>query len=435
MTYIFSTGYFVIVSLGALLLMLPFSTKGENINILQAYFTATSATCVTGLIVVDTYTKFTFFGQLVILLLIQIGGLGFMTLISSMPLIVGKRITIRDRFYVQDSLSLFHTGGIVRILKRTIHVTAFFEILGALILMTRFIPKFGIKNGIWMGIFHSVSAFCNAGFDIMGRITPFSSVTAFSDDIVVYTVLMTLIVFGGLGFIVWNEIIDKKTDFKKYTLHTKVMLTATLALIIIPACVYFVCDYEKSLQGLSFINKIGASFFQVISPRTAGFNLVPIPKMSDASKFMTVFLMFVGAGTGSTGGGVKVTVFSIMVFSVISYFKRSQDVNIFNRQIEDKTIKKVFSSATIYLSLAVVGIFLISVFEDTSVFDNIFEVFSALGTVGLTTGITTTLHPISKIILMILMFCGRVGSLTVFMTFIRKDKKSVLQYPVGKIIV
>ncbi|MDO5015210.1 MAG: TrkH family potassium uptake protein [Clostridia bacterium] len=433
--YIFSLGYFSIITLGAILLMLPISTRGANLNLLEAYFTATSATCVTGLVIFDTYSKFTFFGQLIILILIQIGGLGFMTLLTALPLITGKRVKIRDRLYIQDSLSLFHTGGSVRILKRTIAITAFFEFTGSIILMTRFIPKFGVKNGIWMGIFHSISAFCNAGFDIMGRVTPFSSVTYFQNDIVVYTVLMTLIFCGGLGFIVWNEIIDKKNNFKKYTLHTRVMLVVSFALIFISAIVYFICDYNKSLKELPLIHKIGASFFQVITPRTAGFNLVPISEMSSASKFMTAFLMFVGAGTGSTGGGVKVTVFSIMVFSMISYFKRSQDVNIFDRRIEDKVIRKVFSSATIYLTLAVVGSFLIAAIEEIGVFDIVFEVFSALGTVGLTTGITAQLNSISKIILIILMFCGRVGSLTVFMTFILKDKKALLRYPTGKIMV
>lgn len=428
-------GFAAIILIGALLLMLPYANRdGESIRFVDALFTATSATCVTGLIVFDTYTQFTLFGQIVILLLIQTGGLGFMTIAMMFSLLFGRRIGLKSRSYLMEAVNSTQIGGIVRLAKGILIGTVFFELTGAVLLSIRFIPMFGAARGIWYGIFHSVSAFCNAGFDLMGCLGQYSSLTHFADDKLVSIVIMSLIVVGGIGFMVWDDIAKNKWHWKKYRLHTKIMICGTALLIIIPAALFYIMESNASYAGMTTSNKIVASLFQSITPRTAGFNTTDYTKYGQGGWFLTIFLMFVGAGAGSTGGGIKVTTFVVLLLGVWSFIRGREDLNIFHRRLEKDMLKKAFCSSALYLIMALTGAFIIMLTQNFDFSKVIFEVASAIGTVGLSSGLTTSMSPLSRVVLVLLMYSGRVGSLSLAMAVTKRVKTEKLRNPEEKII-
>lgn len=429
-------GFAAIILTGALLLMLPISNRGgTSIAFIDALFTAASATCVTGLVVFDTWSQFTLFGQMVILILIQIGGLGFMTIAILFSMVLGKRIGLRERSYAMEAVSSMQISGVVRLVKHILVGTLFFELIGATILSFKFYPIFGLGKGIWFGIFHSISAFCNAGFDLMGTIEPYSSLTHFSSDIIINIVITSLIVIGGIGFIVWDDLFAQKLNFKKYKLHTKVVLSSTIILIIVSFLLFMIVERNNVLAGLPFGEKVLVSMFHSITPRTAGFNTIDTAALTEAGSFLTMILMFIGASPGSTAGGIKITTFVILIMAVITYFRKYDDVNIFRRRISTNIVKRSFFSTSYYLLLIVLGTFVILVFQPLPIKDTIFEVFSAIGTVGLSTGITRDLSALSRIVIVILMYSGRVGSLTIFMAVTEKKVIKKVRNPEEKVII
>lgn len=425
-----------IILIGALLLTLPISSRsGEATPFIDALFTSASATCVTGLVVYDTYTHFSLFGQIVILSLIQIGGLGFMIIATLFSLMLKRKIGLKERGMLQESVSTVHIGGIVRLTKHILFGTVIFEAIGAIILALRFYPDMGLKQGLYNGVFHSISAFCNAGFDLMGRFEPSSSLTLYSGDIVVNLVIMSLIVVGGVGFLVWEDIFTNKLKFCKYRLHTKIVLVVTATLIIVPAIIFYSIERTNSFAGMGTTESWLASFFQSVTPRTAGFNTVNIAELSEGSILLTIILMVIGGSPGSTAGGVKTTSFAVIILSLIASIRHTEDINVFNRRLERDVIKKAYDVITIYFMCCALAVLLICALQPFGLKEVFFEVVSALSTVGMSTGITPDLNSLSKFIITLLMFFGRVGSLSVALVFSEKKEYIPIRKPVEKISI
>lgn len=425
-----------IILIGALLLTLPISSRsGEATPFIDALFTSASATCVTGLVVYDTYTHFSLFGQIVILSLIQIGGLGFMIIATLFSLMLKRKIGLKERGMLQESVSTIHIGGIVRLTKHILFGTVIFEAIGAIILALRFYPDMGLKQGLYNGVFHSISAFCNAGFDLMGRFEPSSSLTLYSGDIVVNLVIMSLIVVGGVGFLVWEDIFTNKLKFCKYRLHTKIVLVVTATLIIVPAIIFYSIERTNSFAGMGTTESWLASFFQSITPRTAGFNTVNIAELSEGSILLTIILMVIGGSPGSTAGGVKTTSFAVIILSLIASIRHTEDINVFNRRLERDVIKKAYDVITIYFMCCALAVLLICALQPFGLKEVFFEVVSALSTVGMSTGITPDLNSLSKFIITLLMFFGRVGGLSVALVFSEKKEYIPIRKPVEKISI
>lgn len=425
---ILAGGFFIIILIGAIILNMQFSSsKGENIGFLDALFTATSSVCVTGLIVADTGTYWSNFGKLVIMVLIQIGGLGFMTIGTLGVLISGEKLSYSNKLLIQDSLSHEKTSGIIKFCKRIVLVSLFIEFVGAICLSFAFVPEFGLVKGLWYGIFHSVTAFCNAGFDIMGN---FSSLTSYFNNPIVNITIMLLIILGGLGFSTIFDI-NRKRAFKKFRLNTKIILITTAILIVIPTFLFFIFEMNnpKTLGNMNLGEKIFASLFQVVSPRTAGYNTIELSQMYDSTKFLTIILMFIGGAPASTAGGLKITTFAIIIISVYCLFKQRSEIEIFGRTIPFKNLNKALVSLVIGFTLIITGTMIILSNSDFDFLTVLYEVTSAYATVGLTLGITTKLNAVCKITLIILMFMGRVGSLTVLYSFIKTDSKKKYKYP------
>ncbi|MCX8129120.1 MAG: TrkH family potassium uptake protein [Clostridia bacterium] len=429
----------VIILIGSILLSLPaVSNSGKSIGYLNALFTATSATCVTGLIVADTYTQWNIYGQIIILCLIQAGGLGIITLATFFSALLGRKVSLKGMLLAQESINHFSFEGVVRLVKRVVLVTLAFETLGALILSIRFIPIFGLK-GIYMGIFHSITAFCNAGFDLMGGYSgEYSSLTSFNNDPVVIYTIAALIIIGGLGFLVWKDLYEYKKN-KSLFLHTKLVLIMTVLLILLGAVFFFVFESNNPLTmgKLNFFEKINASIFHSVTTRTAGYNSVPLNEMQDISKVATVLLMFIGAAPGSTAGGVKITTFGVIVAAIFSQISGSSETVIFRRRVPHYVVNKALSiiglSAMVVIAVATV----ILAIEGGSFINIFYEATSAFGTVGLSTGITPTLHSVSKLLLILTMFLGRVGpvSFAIALTLRANKKDMDMVYPEGKVIV
>ncbi len=434
-TRILAVGFALMILFGGILLWLPIASRGgQGISFLDALFTATSATCVTGLVVADTWSQFTFFGQGVILLLIQIGGLGFMTVAILFSLAVGRRIGLRERSLLAEAISSTQVGGVVRLVRRTLIGTAIIEGSGVALLAIRFVPLFGIKRGIWFSVFHSVSAFCNAGFDLMGIRQPLSSLVDFSGDPLVVLTIAFLIIIGGIGFMVWSDLVDGRFRFGKLKMHTRAVLCSTLVLILGGMLILWFFERNGVLSGMSAGNQALNAFFQSVTPRTAGFNTVDIAALSDGGKFVTMLLMFIGAAPGSTGGGVKVTTLAVITATVFASFRNQEDVSMWRHRIDAETLRRAYTGVAIYLLLTIGGVLILCA-EGVTLTAAAFECLSAIGTVGLTTGITAGLPPLSKSVLIALMYAGRVGSLTVFLAVARASLGSKLKNPVGKIIV
>ena len=432
---ILAAGFALIILLGGALLCLPIANRsGTGVSFVNALFTSTSATCVTGLVVFDTWTQFTLFGQIVILLLIQIGGLGFMTVAILFSLAVGRHIGLRERSLLAEAVSTAQVGGVVRLVRRTLIGTAIFEGTGTVLLAIRFVPIFGWARGIWYGIFHAVSAFCNAGFDLMGAREPFSSLTHFSGDPLVILTVAFLIIIGGIGFMVWNDLIDCRFRPGKLKLHTRSVLVASSGLIVIGAALFWFFERDGALAGMGAGGQALNAFFHSVTPRTAGFNTVDMAKMSDDGNLLTMLLMFIGAAPGSTGGGVKVTTLSVILATVLASLRNNEDVCMWRHRIDADTMRRAFTAVAIYLMMTLGGVFVLCA-QGYSITASAFECLSALGTVGLTTGITPGLPPLSKVVIILLMYAGRVGSLTVFLSIARSNTCGKLKNPYGKIII
>ncbi|MGM9551436.1 MAG: TrkH family potassium uptake protein [Clostridia bacterium] len=424
-------GFAGAILLGTLILMLPISSASGHLTpFSDALFTATSAVCVTGLVVHDTATYWSTFGQAIILLLIQIGGLGVVTVSVAMAMIAGKKIGLMQRSTLQDAISAPKVGGIVKLTGFILKSTFIIEIIGTVLLSSVFCKEFKIK-GLWMAFFHSVSAFCNAGFDLMGQVSKFSSLTTYSTHPIVNIVIMLLIIVGGIGFLVWEDIVTNKHHIKKYRMQTKVVLSTTLFLIIVPAIYFYFGEFSK-ICGTS---RVLASLFQSVTPRTAGFNTVDMTSVSSIGHTVTIILMLIGGSPGSTAGGMKTTTAAVLIFSAISVFRRKDDVECFDRRIADSAIKNASAILLMYIVLFLSGGLIISGVENLPLIDCMFESASAIGTVGLTLGITPSLGIISRIVLMLLMFFGRVGGLTIIFATISSAHKNLSKKPQERITV
>ncbi len=429
-------GFAIIIFIGALLLMLPVSNRGGgSIPFINSLFTAVSATCVTGLSVYDIWSQFTGFGHAVILILVQIGGLGFMTLAMLFVFAMKKRIGLRQRTFLSEAVSADQLGGIVRLVRRILFGTLFFELAGTVLMAIRFCPQMGFWRGIWYALFHSITAFCNAGFDLMGRFEPGSSLMLYASDWLINLVVMALILIGGIGFSVWSDLYDNRFHWKKYSLHTRFVLLLSLIFVTVPAVTFFFTEQNAAMAGMGTSDRILASLFHSVSTRTAGFATVPNGDLSSAGKVLTMLLMFVGGAPGSTAGGIKISTFAVVIMAIICYIRGRADLNVFDRRLDKALIHRAFCTLMFNLSLALCGIFIILAAQPLPLEDVFYEVFSAIGTVGLSTGITSQLTVLSKMVIMVLMYAGRVGSLTVLVTAIEPRSVNRLRNPAGRIIV
>ena len=423
-------GFIVLILAGTVVLMLPVSSQsGQFTPFLDSLFTATSAACVTGLIVYDTATHWSVFGQVVIISLIQIGGLGVVTVATSIAMVSGRKIGLMQRSVMQESISAMKVGGILRLTRFILIVTFAAEILGALIMMPTFVKDFGAK-GIWMAFFHSVSAFCNAGFDLLGAREPFSSLTSYSASAPINLTVMFLILFGGIGFLTWDDFFTHKFRFKKYKMQSKVILVSSIFLITLPAIFYFI-----EFSSLPLGERILTALFTAITPRTAGFNTIDLTLISEAGILIMIILMLIGGASGSTAGGMKITTLGVLFAAAISIFRRKDSANSFGRRIDDQTVRHATAILVMYLSLFLGGAIAISMIEGLPIITCLFETASAVATVGCTLGITASLSPVSHIILIILMFLGRVGGLTLIYATLSGPRHTLSKLPLGKITV
>ena len=429
-TQFIAYGFFCVIITGTLLLMLPFASRdGQSEPFLNCLFTATSASCVTGLVVADTWSQWSLFGQLVILTMIQIGGLGFITVGVFISIVLRRKIGLKERGLMMESVNTLQIGGVVRLAKKIIIGTCIFEGTGAVLLAIRFIPQFGFLRGLFYGIFHSISAFCNAGFDLMGGQTPYSSFVAYYDDWLVNLVIMSLIIIGGIGFIVWDDLSRNKLHFRKYMLQTKIVLVTTAILVFGGGLLFYLLERNHLLVGMNTSGKILTSLFSSVTARTAGFNTTDTAALTDGSKLLTIILMFIGGSPGSTAGGIKTTTLVVLLLCVHSNIKQTYGINIFGRRLENDAVKRAGTILTINLLLAVTASLAIMAIQPLGFSDILFETFSAIGTVGMTTGITRALHPVSRCIIILLMYCGRIGSLSFALAFVQSKRKPHVQQP------
>lgn len=425
-------GFAGVILLGALLLMMPISSAERVVTPFnEALFTSTSAVCVTGLIVKDTGSYWSAFGQAVIITLIQIGGLGVVTIAASFSMLAGRRISLMQRSTMQDAISAPKVGGIVKLTKFIITGTFIIEAVGAVSMMPVFCKNFGAK-GIWMSVFHSISAFCNAGFDILGtESNQFCSLTSYTSNPVINITVMLLIVIGGIGFLTWDDIYNNKFKIKKYRMQSKIILVTSLILILLPAIYFFFFDYSDYSIG----NRLLASLFQSVTTRTAGFNTTDLTKLTRPSQAIMIFLMLVGGSPGSTAGGLKTTTIAVLILNAFACFRRKEDVCAFGRRIDNSVIKNAATIVMMYIALFFIGGVSICTIEKLPLVASLFETASAIGTVGLTLGLTPKLSLASQIILIVLMYIGRVGGLTLIYATLSGKKQINAKMPLDKITV
>ncbi len=436
-TQIIALGYFSLILIGTILLLLPIATnKGESTNLLSALFTATTSTCVTGLVVVDTGTHWTIFGQLVILVLIQVGGLGFMTMGVVFAMFLKKKISLSIRGLVQESMNANQLGGMVKLVRNVFIRTLIIEGIGAALLAIRFIPQFGFFRGLYYSIFHSISAFCNAGIDLMGSVSgEYSSLVDYVGDPLINFVICGLIIVGGIGFLVWDDIAKNKLKWRKYALHTKIVLSVTLSLLVAGTIGFYLLERNNTLADMNIAEGLLASFFSSATARTAGFNTTDTAALTSASKLLTILLMFVGGSPGSTAGGVKTVTVMVLLVYVWSNLRASKSCNIFGRRLDDDNIKKASNVVIISLLMAMAAALAVSSMQAIPMEDIMFEIFSAIGTVGMTTGITRSLTTASRLIIILLMYCGRIGSMSFALSFTERRKVAPVSLPVEKVMI
>ncbi|RRJ27226.1 Trk family potassium uptake protein [Lachnoanaerobaculum gingivalis] len=425
-------GFIIMIFLGASILSLPISSRSREFTpFIDALFTATSASCVTGLIVYDTATHWSVFGKIIIIAMIQCGGLGVVTMLTVFTQVTGKKIGLRDRATLQSALSAPQIGGIIRLTSFIFKATIIIEMIGALLMFPRFMKDFGITKGIYYSVFHSISAFCNAGFDLMGDVSKFSSLTKYQSDIMINITIMLLILIGGLGFLIWKDIVDYRFDIKRYSTQTKIVLTMTFILVLFPSILFFFTEFS----GLDIKTRVLSSLFQAVTPRTAGFNTIDYTKFSDNGIAMTIILMLIGGGSGSTAGGIKLTTIFILVATMCSVLKQDKEVAVFKKRIEPDIIKNAVAVFALDIFLFIVGSMIISGIEGFSLKETMFECASAVATVGLTLGITPHLGIISKILLICMMYIGRVGGITLIFAAVTPKKNGNARYPKDQVAV
>ena len=425
-------GFAFVILIGALLLMLPISSKtGSATPFLDCLFTSTSAVCVTGLIVYDTATHWTVFGQTVIIILIQIGGMGVVTVAAAITMASGKKISLMQRSTMQDAVSAHHVGGIVKFTGFILKGIFFMELVGAVVMAPVFISDYGLIKGIWMAVFHSISAFCNAGFDILGEGAPFSSLTSYAANPVINIAITGLIVIGGLGFLTWQDVRQNGYHIQRYRMQSKVILAATGALLLIPALYFFFFEFAD----LPFAERFWGSWFQSVTPRTAGFNTLDLTQMSETGQTVMSLLMLIGGSPGSTAGGMKTTTFAVLIACAVAVFRKRENGRFFGRRIADDTVKNAITVFLLYITLFFAGGMIISKVESLPLVTCLFESASAVGTVGLTLGITPGLGLVSKVILIAQMFIGRVGGLTLIFATLPATKNTLSKLPLEKITV
>ncbi len=429
----------MIILIGSILLSLPISSAtGKSVPYVDALFTATTSTCVTGLVTLPTVSTWSIFGQVVILILIQVGGLGVITIAAGIMLMLGKRIGIDNRILIQDSFNLTSLSGIVRFIKKAMIGTFIIEGIGALLYMTVFVPDFGLK-GIWISVFNSVSAFCNAGIDIIAE----NSLCDYALNPIINLTTALLIILGGVGFVVWWDVLriirDKKQRrFRFLTLHSKIVLSVTVSLIIAGAVLFFIFEYDNPLtmKNYSFMEKIEASLFQSVTTRTAGFATIPQENLTNSSAIVSLMLMFIGGSPVGTAGGIKTVTFLVLFATMVCVIRNKRTVDVFNRQISEQAIKKAMAVFCTSFSVVMLSTLLLSAVTDAAFLDVIYESVSATATVGLTRNFTATLNVLGKIIIIATMYFGRVGPISLAVAFnIKKGSKNIIENPVEEISV
>ena len=430
-------GFALIVLVGALLLMLPIcSESGESTSFLDALFTATSATCVTGQVVVDTATRWSVVGECLILLLIQVGGLGVLLVGTLFSLALRRRIGLSERTFLQENAGASQLGGAVRLAKQIFRVTFFLEGLGAVLLAFRFVPDFGWGRGLYVSVFHSISSFCNAGFDVLGKdFGPFCSLVPYAGDPLVNFVTLFLVVAGGLGFVVWQDLFQHRFHWKKYHLHTKIVLTVTVALLVVPALFFFVAERQGAYGQMPWPQAGMAALFQSMTYRTAGFSTVDAASLSTGSRLVGMMLMMIGGSPGSTAGGMKTTTFFVILMSLIAVLRNRRTLQVFGRRVDDDVLHRASAILLVYLSLVLGASVVLCCAQPFSVEQVLYESVSAVNTVGVSMGITPTLSALSKWVVIALMYFGRVGVLSILAAFAVTGRPPAVQYPAEHVAV
>lgn len=429
---VLTLGFGILILLGAILLNLPIATKtGESIGFINSLFTSASAVCVTGLVVVNTAEYWSLFGQIIIILLIQMGGLGFMTMATIVALLIGKKITLKERLVIKEQLNQETMSGLVRLTRYVIFSTFIIEGIGALLLSTRFIPTYGTTKGIWFSIFHAISAFCNAGFDIIGN-----SIIPFVGDFVVNITIGLLVIIGGLGFSVYIDISRNRT-FNKLHLHSKLVISITIILIITGMIIFYLIEQNNpdTLLNLTKGERLLSAFFQSVITRTAGFNSVDISMLHDTTAFIMIILMFIGGSPGSTAGGIKTTTFGTIFLATMSVIRGDRDVVVFKKRLNQNIVYRSLAIASIGLTLILAVSIILTITEESNFLDVLFETTSAFGTVGLSRGITPNLSDFGKLIITLTMYAGRVGALTMAFAFAQNKNQYPYRYSEGNIMV
>lgn len=434
---VITIGFLSVILAGSILLMLPVSSKsGHATSFLDALFTATSATCVTGLVVHDTVTYWSGFGQLIILLLIQTGGMGVVTIAVALTAISGRKIGLMQRSTMQEAIAAPSVGGVVKLTGFIFRSTLLIELTGALLMLPVFWKECDGLQGIWYAIFHSISAFCNAGFDLMGNREPFSSLTGYVANGWINMIIMGLIIIGGIGFLTWEDVRYKGIHFRKYRMQSKVILVMTAVLIIFPFFLFYFGEFGRTVwNDLSKGEKIWGALFQTVTPRTAGFNTVDLTLFTEAGKTVMILLMLIGGSPGSTAGGMKTTTAAVLFMTLFAVFRKKEDTECFGRRIEEGTVKYAATVLLMYLTFFLTGGIIISYVEQLPMLTCLFETASAIGTVGLTLGITPHLGILSRLILILLMFLGRVGGLTLVFAALSNKQRNVSRLPKERITV
>ena len=434
---IIALGFLLIILAGTALLMLPCATQvpgGASLG--DALFTATSATCVTGLVVQDTGTYWSTFGQVVIIVLIQVGGLGFMTIATLFMLLLRRRLGLRQREVVVDSVSHYQLSGIVPLVLRIFFGTMLVEGLGAVLLSLRFVPQYGAGRGIYYGVWHSVSAFCNAGFDLMGPHSgAYSSFVAYAGDPLVSLTLMGLIIVGGIGFLVWDDLLRHGLHWRRYRLQTKVVLATTALLILGGAVLFFIFERNNLGAGRPLGEQILCALFDAVTPRTAGFNTTDTAALSSGSLLLTMVLMFIGGSPGSTAGGIKTTTLMVILMYTLAGVRHARSANIYGRRLEEDALHKAIYVFFVNLIFVILGTIAICSVQNLELTDVLFEAFSAMGTVGISTGITRELEVFSRLVIIFLMYCGRVGSISFAVALMERKAVPPVTMPLEKITI
>lgn len=425
-------GFLLVILLGSLVLMLPAATReGVGTPFLDALFTATSAVCVTGLVIHDTAAYWSEFGQFVIILLIQIGGLGVVTVTGAFAILSGRRIGLMQRSTMQEAIAAPGVGGIVRLTGFILRTALLVELVGAAVMLPTFWREFGLAKGVWYALFHSISAFCNAGFDLMGVKTPFSSLTDYADDPVISLTIPLLIIIGGIGFLTWDDIRTNRLHLSRYRMQSKVILSVTCGLILLPSAYFFFFEFAHA----PLRERLLLSFFQAVTPRTAGFNTADLNAMSESGQSIMTVLMLIGGSPGSTAGGMKTTTLAVLLANTLAVFRRSESPGFFNRRISKETVSQAATIFVMYIVLFFICGLAISRMEGQPVLDCLFETASAIGTVGLSLSLTPQLHTASHLILIGLMFFGRVGGLTLIFAALSNGQGSSARLPLERITV